>query len=82
MIAGDSQNADAWNFLGFSHRNLKSYDQALDAYQKALAIDPEPRAANEYLGELDLRTGDLAKARNGSISWMTFALSAAMNSTI
>ena len=63
MIAGDSQNADAWNFLGFSHRNLKSYDQALDAYQKALAIDPEHRGANEYLGELDLRTGDLAKAK-------------------
>ena len=63
VIAGDSKNADAWNFLGFSHRNLESYDQALDAYQQALAIDPEHLGANEYLGELYLRTGDLAKAK-------------------
>ena len=63
VIAGDSENADAWNFLGFSHRNLKSLDEALVAYQKALAIDPEHRGANEYLGELYLRTGNLAKAK-------------------
>ena len=63
VIAGDSQNADAWNFLGFSHRNLKSLDEALVAYQKALAIDPEHRGANEYLGELYLQTGNLAKAK-------------------
>lgn len=63
VIAGDSENADAWNFLGFSHRNLKSLDEALVAYQKALAIDPEHRGANEYLGELYLQTGNLAKAK-------------------
>ena len=63
VIAGDSENADAWNFLGFSHRNLKSLDEALVAYQKALAIDPEHRGANEYLGELYLRTGNLEKAK-------------------
>ena len=33
------------------------------AYKKALAIDPDHRGANEYLGELYLQTGDLAKAR-------------------
>ena len=63
VVAGDSQNADAWNYLGFSQRKLKKFDQALGAYQKALAIDPEHRGANEYLGELYLRTGNLAKAK-------------------
>ena len=62
-VAGDSQNADAWNYLGLSQRKLKRFDQAFDAYQKALAIDPQHRGANEYLGELYLLTGDLAKAK-------------------
>ena len=64
VVAGDSQNADAWNYLGFSQRKLKKFDQALGAYRKALAIDPEHRGANEYLGELYLRTGNLAKAKD------------------
>ncbi len=62
-IASDSQNADAWNYLGFSQRKLKRFDQALVAYQKALDIDPQHRGANEYLGELYLQTGNLAKAK-------------------
>jgi len=63
VVARDSQNANAWNYLGFSQRKLKRFDQALGAYQKALAIDPEHRGANEYLGELYLQTGNLAKAK-------------------
>ena len=63
VLAGDSENADAWNDLGFSQRKLKRFDQALGAYQKALAIDPDHRGANEYLGELYLSTGNLAKAK-------------------
>ena len=63
VLAGDSKNADAWNDLGFSQRKLKRFDLALAAYQKALAIDPKHRGANEYLGELYLMTGNLAKAK-------------------
>ena len=63
VVAAEPDNADAWNYLGFSSRNLKKFDQALSAYQKALAIDPEHRGANEYLGELYLQTGDLARAK-------------------
>ncbi len=63
LVASDAKNADAWNYLGFSQRKLKKFDQALGAYQKALAIDPEHRGANEYLGELYLQTGNLAKAK-------------------
>ncbi len=62
VVAVETQNADAWNFIGFSHRKLKHFDRALPAYNKALAIDPKHRGANEYLGELYLQMGDLAKA--------------------
>ncbi len=62
VVADEPKNADAWNFIGFSHRKLKHFDRALPAYDKALAIDPKHRGANEYLGELYLQIGDLAKA--------------------
>ena len=38
VVAKNDRNANAWNFIGYSHRKLRRYDQALDAYQKALAI--------------------------------------------
>lgn len=63
VVASDARNADAWNYLGFSHRKLERYDDAFAAYQKALAIDPNHRGANEYLGELYLDMGNLPKAK-------------------
>lgn len=63
VVAAKPGNADAWNWIGFSQRNLKQFDQALGAYQKALAIDPNHRGANNYLGELYLKTGKLGKAK-------------------
>jgi tetratricopeptide (TPR) repeat protein len=63
VVQADSRNADAWNYIGFSHRKLKNFDQSLAAYQKALAINPDHRGANEYLGELYVMTGDLEKAK-------------------
>ena len=63
VVAAKPTDADAWNYLGFSNRKLKKFDQALSAYQRALAIDPKHRGANEYLGELYLQTDELEKAR-------------------
>ena len=62
-VQADPRNADAWNYIGFSQRNLQHFDESLAAYQKALTINPDHRGANEYLGELYLKTGDLDKAR-------------------
>jgi len=62
-VQADPRNADAWNYIGYSHRHLKQFDQSLAAYQKALAINPDHRGAHEYLGELYLQTGDVGKAR-------------------
>lgn len=62
-VASDSSNADAYNLLGFSHRKLGQVAAALALYGKALALEPEHRGANEYLGELYLELGHLDKAR-------------------
>lgn len=62
VVASDDQNADAFNYLGYSNRKLGNHDAALTNYQKALAIEPRHRGANEYLGELYLTLGDLEKA--------------------
>lgn len=62
VVAGDDENANAFNYLGYSNRQLGHHDAALTHYQKALAIEPRHRGANEYLGELYLTLGDLPKA--------------------
>ncbi len=62
VLAREPRSADAYNYLGYSHRKLGQLEDALRHYIQALGIDPEHRGANEYLGELYLEMGDLAKA--------------------
>ncbi|MGF1612267.1 MAG: tetratricopeptide repeat protein [Kiloniellales bacterium] len=62
VVVDAPNSADAWNYLGFSHRKLGQYETALQYYDNALAIDPEHLGANEYMGELYLELGELAKA--------------------
>ncbi len=62
-IAADPTNADAHNYLGFSHRKLGNVDVALTHYGKALELKPKHRGANEYLGELYLKLGQMDKAK-------------------
>ena len=57
------KNANAWNYMGYSLRNLKRYDEALAAYEKALKLKPKHKGAIEYLGELYLQTNQLDKAK-------------------
>ena len=56
-------NADLLNLTAYSYRNLNQYDNALKYYLKALEVDSEHLGANEYLGELYLKMGQLNKAR-------------------
>lgn len=58
----DPDNADAYNYLGYTHRKLQRYAVALEHYQRALSIDSRHRGAHEYIGELYLETGNLEKA--------------------
>ena len=62
VLESEPENADAYNYLGYSHRQLGKTDEAVGFYQKALALDPDHLGANEYLGELWLQVGDLGKA--------------------
>lgn len=62
VVAKDAKNADALNYLGYSNRQLGNNEVALTHYQAALALEPRHRGANEYLGELYLTLGELAKA--------------------
>ncbi len=62
-LASNPKNPDALNELGFSYRKLGHLSDSLDAYRKALAIEPNHIDANEYLGELylQMKRPDLAK---------------------
>ena len=62
VVSRDSQNADAFNYLGYALSHLEKYDESKAAYDKALALKPEHRGANEYLGELYLKLGNLPAA--------------------
>jgi Flp pilus assembly protein TadD len=61
-VASDGKNADAFNYLGYSNRQLGNNDAALTHYKTALELEPRHRGANEYMGELYLTLGDLQKA--------------------
>ena len=62
VVAKDDRNADAYNYLGYTLSHLDKYEGSKQAYDKALALKPEHRGANEYLGELYLKMGNLAGA--------------------
>ena len=62
-MADDTTNADVYNLLGFTLRKTGDFKTSLTYYTKALELQPNHKAAHEYLGELYLQTGDVAKAK-------------------
>src|SRR5262249_11746852 len=63
VVARDSRNADAYNWLAYATRKSGDPAGAVPIYEKALAIDPKHRGAHEYVGEAYLQLGDLPKAK-------------------
>jgi Flp pilus assembly protein TadD len=61
-LAEDNQQADVYNLLGFTLRKTGDYKTSLTYYTKALELQPDHKAAREYLGELYVETGEMAKA--------------------
>lgn len=57
------QHADLYNLLGYSLRKSGDSKTAYTFYRKALEFDPDHKGALEYLGELHVETGEIAKAR-------------------
>lgn len=62
-IAEDTQQADVYNLLGFTLRKTGDFTTSLTYYTKALELQPDHKAAHEYLGELYIEIGNTAKAR-------------------
>ena len=58
-------NADTLNYLGFTTRKLGDFPNGEKHYLQGLAIEPNHKGINEYLGELYVATNriDLAKER-------------------
>lgn len=63
VVRKNPRSVDAYNYLGYSHRQLGEYDRAIRYYQTALRLDPNHRGANEYVGQLYLKLGDMRNAR-------------------
>ncbi len=63
VLEGDSRNADALNYMGYSYRKLGKFDQAFNFYTQALKVDPDHKGANEYIGEAYLEQNQPAKAK-------------------
>ncbi len=62
-LAEDNQNADVYNLFGFTLRKTGDYTTSLSYYTKALDLQPDHKAAREYLGELFVETGHMDKAK-------------------
>lgn len=58
----NSRSADAYNYIGYSYRQMGDNGQARTAYDKALSIDPSHVGAHEYYGELEIKVGNMAAA--------------------
>ena len=59
----DPTQHEAWNYVGYTNRKLGNYDDALAAYDKALAIKPGYPDALEYRGEAYLGLGRVPEAQ-------------------
>src|ERR1700756_2096895 len=62
-LAEDTQQADVYNLLGFTLRKTGDFKTSLTYYTKALELQPDHKAAREYLGELYVETGKMEKAK-------------------
>jgi Flp pilus assembly protein TadD len=63
VVAKDPKNADALTMLAYSQRWAGRFPEAFANYDRALALDPKHRGANNYLGVAYLKTNDLPRAQ-------------------
>lgn len=61
-LGSNPRSADAYNYIGYSQRQLGKYDEARAAYDRALKIDANHIGAHEYYGELEIKLGNMAEA--------------------
>ena len=59
----DTSMHEAYTYLGYAYRKLGRYDESLQAYDRALKINPDTPYAIEYQGEAFLALNRIAEAR-------------------
>lgn len=62
-VRNDGQLYPAWSSLGYAQRKLGAFDLSLEAYDRALAIEPRYAEAVEYRAEAYLGLGRLEPAK-------------------
>jgi Flp pilus assembly protein TadD len=63
VVAQNNKSADGYTMLAYSQRWAGKLDDAFANYDKALALDPKHRGANNYLGIAYLKTNNLPSAQ-------------------
>ena len=63
LLEDDVFEADALNLMGYAYRKLGNFAGSREYYTRALTLDPRHKGALEYMGELELQTGDPVAAR-------------------
>jgi Flp pilus assembly protein TadD len=63
VVARESQNADAHNYLGYANRNLGRMEESFKQYNIALKLDPKHKGAHEYIGVAYLKSNQPEKAK-------------------
>ena len=62
-IVSNPGDADALNLLGYAYRKIERWRDSRKYYERALAIEPAHLGALEYMGEMELQTGNPGAAR-------------------
>jgi tetratricopeptide (TPR) repeat protein len=62
-VAADPSMKEAWNLIGYTSRRLGEYERSLEAYEKALALNPEYTEAIEYRAEAHLALNRLDEVK-------------------
>lgn len=65
-VKADPKAREAWNLIGYTSRRLGEYERSLQAYEKALAIEPNYPEAIEYRAEAYLA---LRRLEDVKASW-------------
>ncbi|RKY32655.1 MAG: hypothetical protein DRP74_02125 [Candidatus Omnitrophota bacterium] len=60
----DSHLSEAWNWLGYTYKQLDDRESAIETYEKAIEIDPYNRVAHYDLGMIYALAKDYGRAED------------------
>jgi len=63
IIKNDEEDAEAYNLLGYTERQLQNYIPAIKFYQRAISINNDFIGAHHYIAMAYLELDDIEKAK-------------------